>query len=316
MSAEADLDEVPGEVHDERRRLLSLAYRMLGTTAEAEDAVQETYVRWYRMTEAERAAVVNPQAWLTRVASRVCLDVLASARHRRERYVGEWLPEPVPADLFAGAADGSATAPVDPFERISLDESVSTAVLVVMEAMTPAERVAFVLHDVFAFPFAEIAAIVGRTPAAVRQLASSARRRVREHGAVGLDRRDHDDVVRAFAHAAGTGDLARLTALLDPAVTLRSDGGGVVSAARRPVLGIENVARFVLGVVRKDDGLVFSPERTGDGLAFVITSKGAVRGVLNLRVVDGLVRDVWIQVNPGKLRAWTAAQPVQEGGRS
>ncbi|WP_432544084.1 RNA polymerase sigma factor SigJ [Kineococcus sp. SYSU DK002] len=295
------------DVHAERRRLVALAYRVLGTTAEAEDAVQETYVRWYRMGEAERAAVANPAGWLTTVASRVCLDALGSARHRRESYVGQWLPEPVPAQHFTGAAAEAA----DPFERVSLEESVSTAVLVVMEAMTPAERVAFVLHDVFALPFGEIATIVGRTPAAVRQLASSARRRVRERGAVGVDRTVHDDVVRAFAHAAGTGDLAALSALLDPSVTLTSDGGGVVSAARRPVLGVSNVARFVLGTIAQDPALRLEPAVTGDGLAFrVVRGDEAtgveVRGVVNFGVVDGRVRDVWIQVNPAKLRTWGA----------
>ncbi|RCK68047.1 RNA polymerase subunit sigma-24 [Desertihabitans brevis] len=285
---------------------------MLGTLAEAEDAVQETYLRWYRMTEAERAAVGNVQGWLTRVASRVCLDVLASARHRRERYVGEWLPEPVPADLFLAT---TPTAPPDPADRITLDESVSTALLVVMEAMTPAERVAFVLHDVFGLPFAEIAAVVGRTPAATRQLASSARRRVRGHDALGADRREHDAVTRAFARAAGTGDVDALVALLDPSVTLRSDGGGVVSAARRPVLGVGNVARFLLGVVRKHPGLRLVEERTGDGVVHRVvaadpTAGDQLVGLLTLRVRRGLVTDVWLQVNPHKLRTWTAGRPI------
>ena len=158
----------------ERRNLLGLAYRMLGTVSDAEDAVQESYVRWYRQTEAERAAIENPGAWLTRVASRVCLDMLGSARARRERYVGEWLPEPVP-----GASPIAASVAVDPLDRVTLDDSVSTALLVVLESLTPAERVAFVLHDVFGVPFAEIAHAVGRTPDAARQLASQARRRVR-----------------------------------------------------------------------------------------------------------------------------------------
>ncbi|WP_374315895.1 sigma factor, partial [Microbacterium sp.] len=143
----------------ERRNLLALAYRMLGTVTDAEDAVQETYVRWYRLTPDERAEIRNPGAWLTRVASRVCLDVLGSARVRRERYVGEWLPEPVP-----GESPIAASAPLDPLDRVTIDDSVSTALLVVLESLSPAERVAFVLHDVFGVPFAEIAETVGRTP--------------------------------------------------------------------------------------------------------------------------------------------------------
>ena len=308
VRVDTGVDDLPGGA-GERRRLLSLGYRMLGTLAEAEDAVQETYLRWYRLSAAERAAVANPPAWLTRVASRVCLDVLASARHRRERYAGEWLPEPVPSDLFSGTVSGRPA--VDPFERVSLDESVSTAVLVVMEAMTPAERVALVLHDVFGLPFAEIADVVGRTPAAVRQLASSARRRVREHGAVGGDRHEHDAVVRAFARAAGTGDVEALAALLDPSVVLRSDGGGVVSAARRPVRGRDDVARFLLGVVRKNPALRVREVRTGDGLAHCFTDGEAARAVLNLRVRDGHVQDVWIQLNPGKLSAWAPSAPTR-----
>ncbi|WP_255372126.1 RNA polymerase sigma factor SigJ [Cellulosimicrobium sp. CUA-896] len=290
---------------DERRRLLAIGYRMLGTLAEAEDAVQETYVRWYRMTDAERAAIANPQGWLTRVMSRVCLDVLGSARARRERYVGEWLPEPVPADLFSGAPSPAHRAPtVDPLDRVTLDDEVSTALLIVMESMTPAQRVAFVLHDVFAVPFDEIAAVVGRSPAAVRQLATSARRRIRAHDAHPRNRREHDDVLVAFAAAVTGGDLAALTGLLDPSVTLRSDGGGVVTAARRPVLGVSNVARFMLGVFRKRPGMVFAEHRTGDGLALAAMDGRRLRGIVNVKVRDGRITDVWMQVNPDKLTSW------------
>lgn len=310
-TATAD-DDLAG-VFEERRRLLAIGYRMLGTLAEAEDAVQETYVRWYRMTDAERAAVRNPAGWLTRVMGRVCLDVLGSARARRERYVGEWLPEPVPADLFAGVP--GATAPAlppgggDPLDRVTLDEEVSTALLVVMESMTPAERVAFVLHDVFAVPFDEVAAAVGRTPAAVRQLATSARRRVRERGAVPAGgTREHDAVLAAFVAACAGGDIDALTALLDPSVTLRSDGGGLVSAARRPVLGVEHVARFVLGVLRKQATATLVPRRTGDGLAFALVAEDGVRGVVNARVLDGRIVDLWLQVNPEKLGAWSGGR--------
>src|ERR671931_1479298 len=162
----------------ERRQLINLAYRLLGSLAEAEDAVQETYARWYAMSAQQQDAIENPGAWLTTVASRICLNLLGSARARRETYVGEWIPEPLPEPAeWAGGRPGSGTA--DPADRVSLDESVSMAFLVVLESMTPAERVAFILHDVFRYSFDEVAEIVGRTPAACRQLAASARRRIR-----------------------------------------------------------------------------------------------------------------------------------------
>ncbi|WP_251857219.1 RNA polymerase sigma factor SigJ [Herbiconiux sp. L3-i23] len=290
----------------ERRRLVAIGYRMLGTLADAEDAVQETYVRWFRMTDAERDAIVNTQGWLTRVMSRVCLDILGSARARRERYVGEWLPEPVPADLFADtAAVPRQDAGADPLERVTLSEEVSTALLIVMESMTPAERVSFVLHDVFAVPFDEIAAIVGRSNAAVRQLATSGRRRVHQYDARPASTREHDEVTRAFADACAGGDLTVLMSLLDPSVALRSDGGGVVNAARRPVLGVSNVARFVLGMFQKRPLLTLQQHRTGDGIAFVVVDADTLLGVINLKVRGGRVSDVWIQVNPQKLTAWS-----------
>ena len=165
-------------IMSERRQLINLAYRLLGSLAEAEDAVQETYARWYAMSRQQQDAIESPGAWLTTVASRICLDLLGSARARRERYVGEWIPEPLPdpAEWISGRPGGAAA---DPADRVTLDESVSMAFLVVLESMTPAERVAFILHDVFRYPFAEVAEITGRTPAACRQLASSARRRIR-----------------------------------------------------------------------------------------------------------------------------------------
>ncbi|WP_205624291.1 sigma-70 family RNA polymerase sigma factor, partial [Amycolatopsis vancoresmycina] len=151
----------------ERQQLIGLAYRLLGSVSDAEDVVQEAYGRWYALTGPQREAIESPAAWLTTVAGRICLDLLGSARVRRERYVGEWLPEPVPAGRLA-----------DPADRVTRDESVTMAFLVVLDAMTPAERVAFVLHDVFGYPFAEVATVLGRTPAACRQLAGSARRRI------------------------------------------------------------------------------------------------------------------------------------------
>jgi RNA polymerase sigma factor (sigma-70 family) len=290
------VDTIDAEVIGERRHLVALAFRMLGTIAEAEDAVQETYARWYRMPSAERDAIEVPRAWLTRVASRVCLDVLGSARVRRERYIGPWLPEPVPAGAFA--------ATEDPLDRVSLDESVSTALLVVLEAMTPAERVAFVLHDVFAVPFDEIAETVGRTPAACRQLAASARRRIRDDRARRVPRDEHDRVVQAFAAATASGDLAALVAVLDPDVVLRADGGGRVSSARNPVVGADRVARFLLGLREKNPHIAPEPEALPGGLGFVLWDGGRIDSVLELDVADGRVTGVRMMRNPHKLTLW------------
>lgn len=282
----------------ERASLLALAYRMLGTVADAEDAVQEGFVRWYRLSDAERAGILVPGAWMTRVVGRICLDVLDSARVRRERYVGEWLPEPVPADAPHAAGVG------DPLDRVSLDDAVSTALLVVLDALTPAERVAFVLHDVFGLSFAEIAGIVGRSADATRQLASSARRHVRERRTGLATRERHDALVRAFAAACRSGDLAAVTAVLDPDVQLRSDGGGVVSAARRPVVGADHVARFLLGIARKNPDADMQPVLTPDGLGFVVRVGGATHSVWTMRVAADRIADVWIMINPAKLTLW------------
>ncbi|MDP3952221.1 RNA polymerase sigma factor SigJ [Microbacterium sp.] len=292
------MDEID-ELETERRRLLALAYRMLGTVTDAEDAVQETYVRWYRLSDADRERIENPAAWLTRVASRICLDMLGSARARRERYVGDWLPEPLP-----GESAIAAVVPIDPLDRVTLDESVSLALMVVLESLTPAERVAFVLHDIFAVPFAEIAETVGRTPEATRQLASQARRRVRERRAGAASREQHDAVARAFAEATATGDLSALIALLDPNVVLRADGGGKVSAARRPVVGADRVARFLLGLPHLEATATIDPTLTPEGLAFLVTIDGRADSVISVDVTGERITEVYIVRNPDKLTLW------------
>jgi RNA polymerase sigma factor (sigma-70 family) len=192
-----------GAIVSERRRLLNLAYRLLGSLADAEDVVQETYARWYAMPPQQQEAIQSPGAWLTTVASRMCLDLLGSARARRERYVGAWLPEPLPEPTeWSNGHPGATTA--DPADRITLDESISMALLVVLDAMTPAERVAFILHDAFGYPFAEVAEITGRTPAACRQLASSARRRLRASQAPATPTAQQAGVVRALKKGMGS----------------------------------------------------------------------------------------------------------------
>ncbi|WEK61333.1 MAG: RNA polymerase sigma factor SigJ [Candidatus Microbacterium colombiense] len=297
----------PHDALDERRRLLSVAYRMTGTLADAEDVVQETFVRWYRQTDAERSGILNPAGWLTTVASRIALDLLTSARRRRDQYVGQWLPEPIPVDAFSGIGRVSVTSPDldDPLERVTFEDSVSTALLVVLEAMTPSERVAFVLHDIFDVPFPEISEILGRSPAAVRQLATSARRHVRENRATVVPRAEHDRVVRAFRAATLTGAVSELVRVLAPDVELRSDGGGVVRAALNIVTGADNVARFLLGIAGKNPNLVAEERQTGDGLAFVFRADGQVASVMNLEIEEGRVRRLWIVLNPAKLTSWS-----------
>lgn len=287
------MDDQDERAAAERAALTGLAYRMLGSVAEAEDAVQDAYVRWWRQPPADRAQIENPGAWLMRTLSRICLDVLGSARVRREAYVGPWLPEPVPA------------ADADPLDRVTLDDSVSMALQVVLDALSPAERVAFVLHDVFAVPFAQIAEATGRSADAARQLAASARRKVRDRRGELAPRARHDEVARAFAAACLGGDLGALVSLLDPAVTLVSDGGGRVSSARRPVHGADNVARFLLGLMRKRPQAQVAPAFTADGLGFVVREDDRVDGVIVLGVSRAeTVTQVWLVRNPDKLARW------------
>lgn len=298
-----------GSLMAERRRLLNLGYRMLGSVQDAEDVVQETYTRWYALSESQQRAIVTPLAWLTRVASRICLDQLASARVRRERYTGEWLPEPVRGGTTwtsaAGAGRTSGTGGDDPADRITLDESVSMGMLVVLDSVTPAERVAFVLHDVFGTPFTEIAETVGRSPAACRQLASSARRRLAERRPVGGTTTEHRQVVSAFREACETGDLDSLVALLDPAVESRSDGGGKVRAALRPITGADKVARFLLGLLRREPDVELVEDDINGTPGVTVSIAGTTIAVLAADVRDGLITDLWLVVNPDKLHAWT-----------
>ncbi|MGX5696751.1 RNA polymerase sigma factor SigJ [Agromyces soli] len=301
-------------LESERPQLLGLAYRMLGTVADAEDAVQEAYARWYRMPPADRAGIVKPGAWLMRVTSRICLDELGSARVRRESYVGEWLPEPLPdASLFAPPS-GAGSPGADPLDRVVREDELSTAVLVVLESLSPAERVAFVLHDVFAVPFGEIAEVVGRSPEACRQLASQARRHVAERRGGTASRQQHDAVLRAFVAAASTGELGGLVALLDPSVRLVSDGGGLVSAARRPVHGSDDVARFVLGLMAKFAAITtLSTHETADGLVLAFAEGDVVGTVVTAEVRADRISELRIMRNPEKLRLWQR-RPRPPGG--
>ncbi|ACU71395.1 RNA polymerase, sigma-24 subunit, ECF subfamily [Catenulispora acidiphila DSM 44928] len=297
MSSEPGLTAVVSE----RRHLLNLAYRLLGSLADAEDVVQETYVRWYALSRAQQAEIAAPAAWLTTVASRICLDQLGSARARRERYVGQWIPEPLPG-RSAWVSVGSD--PGDPADRITLDESVTMAFLVVLDAMTPAERVAFVLHDVFRYPFAEVGEIVGRSAAACRQLATSARRRVET--ATGVVTSPDAGVVRAFQRAWSAGDIEGLLAVLAPDAVATGDGGGVVHAAPEPVIGREAVARFFAERSGTPGMELAEVEVNGQpGLAARVD--GATVSVLAFAIEQGRISRVWAVLNPEKLQGWVGA---------
>ncbi|MGV9384019.1 RNA polymerase sigma factor SigJ [Nonomuraea sp. NPDC003707] len=288
-------------IMSERRRLINLAYRLLGSLADAEDVVQETYTRWYAMTPRQQEAIESPGAWLTKVAGRICLDLLGSARVRRESYVGEWVPEPLP-----DRTEWTGARPGDPADRITLDESVTMAFLVVLEAMTPAERVAFVLHDVFRYSFAEVAEVVGRTPAACRQLASSARRRIRESQTPVTSEARQADVVRDFKQAWEAKDIRALVDLLDPDATAIADGGGLVTAMLEPVEGAERIARYLVEVAGLAPDLVFL-ERTVNGQPGLAAQQdGETVVVMAFDVAGERIKHLWAVRNPNKLRPWTA----------
>ncbi len=282
----------------ERRQLINLAYRMLGSLADAEDAVQETYARWYALSPEQQAAIEVPGAWLSKVASRVCLDMLGSARARRERYVGEWLPEPIPEPL-------SGATVTDPADRITLDESVNMAFLVVLESMTPAERVAFILHDVFRYPFAEVADVVGRTPAACRQLATSARRRIRASPAPPTPTAQQAGIVRDFKQAWEAKDIDALVGLLDPDATATTDGGGLVAALLEPLVGGEQIARAWVDLARRPGPAVTILERLVNGQpGLVVEQDGVIATVFAFDIAGDRIKHLWAVRNPEKLQGW------------
>ncbi|GGB14411.1 RNA polymerase sigma24 factor [Flexivirga endophytica] len=293
-------------VMDERRNLLNVGYRLLGSLIEAEDVVQEAYTRWYGMSPSERAAIENPGAWLTTVTSRICLSQLTSARVRRETYVGNWIPEPLPGPDMAthGASDDVAADPVD---RVTLDESVGMALMVVMESMTPAERVAFILHDVFGYRFAEIAEIVGRSPGACRQLASSARSRVRAAGADAASAVRRPDVIRRFEAAWRAKDIDTLVELLDPSVVATADSGGRAVAFREPLEGRDAVLEVWLQLADRIGELTLH-QRSVNGQPGLIAkdAEGTTVSIYAFDVVDDVIRRIWAIRNPDKLGPWLA----------
>jgi RNA polymerase sigma-70 factor (ECF subfamily) len=297
-----------------RRRLLGLAYRMLGSMADAEDAVQETYVRWHG---ADRDKVADPRAFLMTTTTRVCLDLLKSARAWREEYVGPWLPEPV-----------LDTAALAPDSRAELAEDLSIALLLTLDRLSPLERAAFLLHEVFDFSFNEVAAALERSEAACRKLAGRARahvRAVRPRGAAApavrtgeIDAK-HAQLLSAFMAATRTGDVNALTQLLARDVRVVSDGGGKVRAALNPIEGADRVAQFIVEATRKRPDTWWRPDFTTrfgiiNGLPGIIVD--APEGTMQTAAfeIEGeVIRAVYVVRNPDKLRHLAAPRPHGSG---
>lgn len=286
----------------ERQRpyLRGVAYRMLGSVSEAEDAVQET---WLRLARGDPGGTDDLRGWLTVVVGRICLDALRTRRARREAYAGTWLPEPILGDeaLGRGVLDRHALGGEgDPEAQAVMADSVGLALLVVLETLRPPERLAFVLHDVFAVPFEEIAPIVGRTPAATRQLASRARRRVRTAPRPDPDLAVQRRVVDAFLAAGRAGDFEALIGLLDPHVVFRSDGGGTGPLARPPVEGAAAVARYITTVGRRFARFA-RPAVVNGAAGVIVATSGQGPYVIGLTVTGGRVAAIDINGDPAKL---------------
>lgn len=275
-------------VEEHEGRLFGIAYRMLGSVTEAEDAVQEAFTRLAATPDVE-----DPGAWLTTVVTNLCIDRLRSAQLRRETYVGPWLPEPLLTD------------DPDPADVAETADSLTLAFLTVLERLSPAERAVFLLHDVFGYPHEQIAGMLDRSHAAIRKLASRARARLAEdRPRYERDTARRQAVADAFLDACAGADLDRLLTLLAPEVTFTSDGGGVVSAARRPVQGADRVARFVLGLFRQaGEGWTLRRMEVNGQPGLVAIHAGEVDTVVVLHVADGRIERVHAVRNPEKLRA-------------
>lgn len=272
-----------------RSLLFTVAYEMLGSAADAEDVVQEAWLRWADLDATARAGVRDPRAYLVRIVTRQALNRLRTLARRREEYVGEWLPEPL------------LTSP-DVAEDVTLAESVSFAMLTVLETLGPTERAVFVLHEVFETPYDEIAQAVGKTPAAVRQIAHRARDHVAaRRPRVRVSRAEQEAVVERFLSAIRGGDLRSLLDVLAPDVVAVADGGGLVAAFRRPIVGADRVGVLLGGLTKLARDVEARPMRVNGGLAVRIDIAGELDTVVSLTIEDGLITRIYAVRNPHKL---------------
>ena len=277
-----------------RPLLFSIAYRMLGTVMDAEDMVQDTFIRWQGC---DHARVESPKAWLSTVVTRLCINYLKSARVQREMYVGPWLPEPLVTERGT-----------DPGENAKLSDSLSFAFLVLLESLTPTERAVFVLREVFNYEFADIAPVVEKTEANCRQILARARKSVEERRPrFDASPEDAEQLILQFQHAVVTGDMENLLNLLAKDVVLVSDGGGKATAVLRPILGADHVARLLIGATKKFGSKTqTSRHAIVNGLPGIIAfeNERPIR-VLALGIRDGRVHSLFIVTNPDKLRHLT-----------
>jgi RNA polymerase sigma-70 factor (ECF subfamily) len=287
-------DEVAREFEELRPQLVGAAYRILGSVADAEDAVQETWLRW---AVANRDEVRDPRAYLLTAATRQALNRVRQQQNRREDYVGPWLPEPVATDR-------------GPADVVELADSVSMAMLVVLESLSPLERAAFVLHDVFGLSFAEVATTLDRSEAAVRQLANRARGHVHSRRPEVVDRKRHDAVLDQFMQHLASGDMEKFMALLAPDVVLVTDGGGVKRAALRPIHGPEKIVRWLIGVLTRPDyegETRIEVTRLNDETAVLLFADGELDTVAFCTVEDRGITAMYFLRNPYKLGHVTGA---------
>jgi len=292
------------EVFEANRELLfAVAYRMLGTVADAEDTVQDAWLRW---SAAPRSDVAEPRAYLARAVTNIALNRLRSARARREAYVGSWLPEPV-----------LTTAGPDAADRVELAESVSLAMMVVLESLTPEERAVFVLHEVFGFSHGEIAAAIGRSDASVRQLMHRAREHIQaRRPRFDVDAGQQREVTERFLAAAGGGDIDELMLVLAPDVTLISDGGGKAKAPLRPVIGAVKVARFLaaisaqpyMGIARSEMTAQVAEINGGPGI--LVIARGRPITAVTTVIAGGRISAIQLVANPDKLRGLGAGRTL------
>lgn len=278
------------EVFEDHRPLLfSIAYRMLGSAMEAEDILQEAFMRW---REVAGSKIESPKSYLAAVVTRLCIDYLRSAQVRREEYIGPWLPEPLLADPAAG-----------PAEMQDMSDSLSMAFLVILESLSPTERAVFLLREVFGYEYGEIAQIVGKSEVNCRQMASRARKLVAQRRPrFDSSPQQQKGVVDQFLNTISSGDVHSLISLLDKDVTWWSDGGGQFGVARKPIHGAEKVARFILNLQRRspaDAAMVAAEINGGPGL--IIYVGGRPYGVLSFDIVDGRIGSIWAVINPDKL---------------